>query len=267
MADDFGITGKVALVTGASSGIGLACSEALATAGASVIMTARDAGKLGDAAERISAKTCSATLAAKLDVRRRGEVELFVRNLQPPWSGVDFLINSAGGALGLEKIQDGDPDEWDEMLDSNVKGLLYITKSVLAIMLRRGGGHIVNIGSVAGREVYQGGNVYCASKYAVRALSKAMRMDLLGTPIRITTVDPGMVETNFSVVRFRGDRERAAKVYEGLEALTGADVAEAVVWALGRPPRVNVSELVLMPTAQASATLSHRGPWKSPGEG
>ena len=178
--------------------------------------------------------------------------------LPADWTDIDVLVNSAGLSRGLDKLHEANIEDWEEMIDTNVKGLLYVSRAVIPGMVRRGRGHVINIGSVAGREVYPGGNVYCASKYAERAITRGLRLDLLGTPIRVTTVDPGMVETEFSIVRFHGDEARARKTYEGLKPLKGEDVADAVLFCATRPPHVDVSEVVIMPTAQASATMSHR---------
>ncbi len=169
-----------------------------------------------------------------------------------------MLVNNAGLGRGLEKAQDGNPSDWDEMVDTNVKGLLYVTRAVVPGMVARGRGHVVNIGSVAGHEVYPGGAVYCATKHAVGAITRGLRMDLLGTGVRVSTVDPGMVETEFSIVRFGGDRERAGRVYAGMTPLVADDIADAVLWCATRPPHVNVDEVVIKPTDQASATLVHR---------
>jgi 3-hydroxy acid dehydrogenase / malonic semialdehyde reductase len=169
------------------------------------------------------------------------------------------VVNNAGLARGFDPIHQGSPADWDEMIDTNLKGLLYVTRAVLPGMVERGRGHVINIGSTAGHDVYPKGNVYCATKFAVNALTQGMRMDLLGTGVRVSTVDPGMVETEFSLVRFHGDAERADRVYQGLQPLTAGDVADAVLWCATRPPHVNIDEIILKPTAQASATQVHRG--------
>jgi 3-hydroxy acid dehydrogenase / malonic semialdehyde reductase len=256
------LKGKIVLITGASSGIGEACARAFAAEGADLILTARSLPKLEALATELSEAHVVRVLPLMLDVRHRIAVERTLGSLTTDWSDISILVNNAGLVRGMDKLFEGNPDEWDEMVDTNVKGLLLVTRAVVPGMIARGRGHVINIGSIAGRETYPGGGVYCATKYAVKALTRALRMDLLGTPIRVTTVDPGMVETNFSVVRFRGDKERAAKVYENLEPLRPEDIAESVCWAATRPARVNVSEMVVLPTAQASAMLNHRGPWK-----
>jgi len=258
------LTGRVALVTGASAGIGEACGRALAQAGADVVLAARRRDRVEELARELEGAHGVRALALALDVRDRRGVEAALGALPAPFAAVDILVNNAGLGRGMDKLYQGDPAEWDEVLDTNVKGLLYVTRCLVPGMVERGRGHVVNLGSVAGREVYPGGNVYCASKFAVKALTRALKMDLLGTPVRVTTVDPGMVETEFSVVRFRGDRERAAKVYENLEALQPEDIADAVLWAVTRPARVDVTEIVVMPTAQSSAMLNHRGPLAGP---
>ncbi|HEX5725156.1 MAG TPA: SDR family NAD(P)-dependent oxidoreductase, partial [Longimicrobiaceae bacterium] len=197
-------------------------------------------------------------LALELDVRDAGAVSRAVAGLPAAWAEVDVLVNNAGLGRGLAKLHEGDPEEWDEMVDTNLKGLLYVTRAVTPGMVARGRGHVVNLGSVAGHEVYPGGAVYCATKHAVGAITRGLRMDLLGTGVRVSTVDPGMVETEFSVVRFDGDRERADRVYAGMTPLTADDIADAVLWVVTRPPHVNVDEIIIKPTDQASATQVHR---------
>jgi serine 3-dehydrogenase len=246
------------LITGASAGIGAACARAFAGAGFDLVLTARRRERLESLAAELSEACSARVLPLTLDVRDRKAVEKTLGDLPRDFAAVEVLINNAGLGRGLDKLHEGNVDEWDEMVDTNVKGLLYVTRAVLPGMVARGKGHVIQIGSVAGREVYPGGNVYCATKFAVKALSRAMKMDLLGTPIRVSTVDPGMVETEFSVVRFRGDRERAAKVYAGLKPLSPEDIAEIVLWVASRPPHVDISEVVVMPTAQSSAMLAHR---------
>jgi 3-hydroxy acid dehydrogenase/malonic semialdehyde reductase len=257
-------TDRTVAITGASSGIGLACAEAFASSGARLVLAARRRERLRELAASLEERFQAPSHLIELDVRDRKAVEKAFGSLPGPFASIDVLVNNAGLGRGLDKLQEGDPDEWDEMIDTNVKGLLYVTRAVVPGMVARGRGHVINIGSVAGREVYPGGNVYCASKFAVKGLTRALKVDLLGTPVRVTTIDPGMVATQFSVVRFRGDEARAAKVYEHIEALTAADVADAVVWAATRPERVNVTEMVIVPTAQATALLNHRGPWLKP---
>jgi 3-hydroxy acid dehydrogenase/malonic semialdehyde reductase len=249
---------KVVFVTGASSGIGQATAQAFAAEGAKVLMCARRAERLEDLAQTIEYEHKAAVHYFRLDVRDQPAVDQAIAGLAPEWRAIDILVNNAGLSRGLDKLPQGLLDDWEEMIDTNVKGLLYVSRAVIPGMVERGRGHIINVGSIAGHEVYPGGNVYCATKFAVRALSKGLRLDLNGTPIRVSEVAPGMVETEFSLVRFHGDAERADKVYQGLTPLGPDDVADAVVWCATRPAHVNVSELVVMPTAQASTTLVHR---------
>lgn len=254
------LSGTIALVTGASSGIGNATARSLAAEGARVIVTARREERLlALRAELERAHGEGVCHALAFDVRDRAAVERAVASLAgTEWEAVGILVNNAGLAAGLAPIQEGSFDHWDRMLETNVHGLLSMTRLVLPGMIARGRGHVVNVGSVAGHEVYPNGNVYCATKYAVHALNRAMRLDTLGRGIRVTSVDPGLLETEFSLVRFDGDAERARKVYEGTSPLRAEDVADAIVWAVTRPPHVNVEEILLMPTDQAAATHVHR---------
>ena len=249
---------KIVFVTGASAGIGQSTVKAFAAHGARILMCARRADRLEKLARAIERDHKSAVHFFPLDVCDQAAVDKAVAALPKDWQAVEVLVNNAGLSRGMDKLPNGLVSDWEEMIDANVKGLLYVTRAVLPGMIERGRGHVINIGSIAGREVYPGGNVYCATKFAVKALSNAMRLDLNGTPIRVSEVAPGMVETEFSLVRFHGDAERAAKVYKGLTPLGPDDIAEAIVWCATRPPHVNVSEVVIMPTAQASTTLVHR---------
>jgi 3-hydroxy acid dehydrogenase / malonic semialdehyde reductase len=249
---------KIVFVTGASSGIGQATAEAFAGLGARILMCARRAERLERLAQKLETEYKAAVYSFRLDVRDRLAVERTIAGLPPEWRAVEVLVNNAGLSRGLDKLPNGLIEDWEEMLDTNVKGLLWISRAVLPGMIERGRGHIINIGSIAGYEVYPGGSVYCASKFAVRALSKALRFDLNGTPIRVSEIAPGMVETEFSLVRFHGDAERAAKVYQGLTPLGPDDIADAVVWCATRPAHVNVSIVEVMPTAQASTTIASR---------
>mgnify|MGYP000882294120 CR=1 FL=1 len=249
---------RIVFVTGASSGIGAACAEAFAREGARLILAARRADRLRQFAEALKEMHGTECLVQTLDVRVQPDVERFVAGLPAEWEAIDILVNNAGLSRGLDKLHEGLLSDWEEMLDTNVKGLLYVSRAVVPGMVRRGRGHVINIGSIAGREVYPGGNVYCASKFAERALSKGMLIDLNGTGVRVTTVDPGMVETEFSLVRFHGDAARAAKVYQGVRPLSGEDVAEAVLFCAQRPEHVNIAEVVVLPRDQASATVVHR---------
>jgi serine 3-dehydrogenase len=249
---------RIVFVTGASSGIGEATAQAFAALGARILMCARRDERLEKLAEKLEYEHKVAVHYFRLDVRDRAGVDRAVAGLPAGWKAIDVLVNNAGLSRGLDKLPQGLVEDWEEMLDTNVKGLLYVSRAVIPGMIDRGRGHIINIGSIAGREVYPGGNVYCASKFAVGALSKGLRLDLNGTPIRVSEVAPGMVETEFSLVRFHGDAERAAKVYQGLTPLGPDDIADAVVWCATRPAHVNVSEVVVMPTAQASTALVSR---------
>lgn len=242
------------LVTGASSGIGRACARAFAAAGARLLLCARRADRLARLVEDLD--TDSRHFA--LDVRDREAVDAAVADLPSGWRDIDVLVNNAGLAAGLAPLHEGDPEDWDRMLDTNVRGLLNVTRAVVPAMVARGRGHVISIGSIAGRETYPGGAVYCASKAAVDRITTGLRMDLLGSGVRVSTVDPGLVDTEFSVVRFHGDHERADAVYTGVTPLSADDVANAVVWVADRPAHVQVSDLVILPTAQASATMVAR---------
>lgn len=252
------LQGSIALITGASSGIGAATARALAAEGARLILAARRSDRLAALAAELESGPGATVLAMAVDVRDRQQVETQLGNLPAEWRAIDLLVNNAGLSRGLDKLHEGSHEDWEEMLDTNVKGLLYVTRAVVPGMVSRGKGHVINLGSIAGHEVYPNGNVYCASKHAVDALTKGLRIDLNGTGVRVSTVDPGMVETEFSVVRFHGNTERAAGVYRGLTPLSADDVAEAVVWCASRPAHVNVAEIILFPTDQSSATVVHR---------
>jgi serine 3-dehydrogenase len=252
------IKGKTALVTGASSGIGQATAEALAAEGARLILAARRMERLEELAARLKAEHGTEALLIQLDVRDRAAVAERLGKLPPEWAAVDILVNNAGLSRGLNPLHEGLIDDWDEMVDTNVKGLLYVTRAILPGMVERGRGHVVHVGSVAGRDPYAGGAVYCGAKAAVAMIGRAMKIDVLEHGIRVTTVEPGLVETEFSLVRFHGDAERAKKPYQGLQPLTPEDVADAIVWAVTRPPHVNVQDMLLLATAQATATLVHR---------
>lgn len=252
------LTGKTVLITGASSGIGAACAEVFAEAGCRLILAARRLERLDAVAHRLREDHGCKVLTTTLDVRDRQAVDAWVEGLDSGWSAIDILVNNAGLARGLSTVWEGEITDWEEMIDTNVKGLLWVTRAVLRGMVARGSGHVVNIGSIAGHETYPGGNVYCASKHAVTAIGRALNIDVLGTGVRVSSVDPGLVDTEFSVVRFHGDQERADSVYNGLEPLHGPDVAAAVLFCVTRPPHANVREMILMPSAQAAAVHVHR---------
>lgn len=252
------IAGQLALVTGASSGIGLACARRFAADGAHLVLWARRADRLELAAEALRRDYGVRVQSATVDVRDRPAVERAVQALVASGSVPDILLNNAGLAAGLDKLQEGDPLDWDRMIDTNVKGLLYVSRAVLPHMVRLGRGHVVNLGSLAGHQTYPRGNVYAATKYAVRALTEGMHLDLVGTPVRVSSVDPGLVETEFSVVRFAGDVERAKQVYQGLRPLSAEDVADIVGYVVNLPEHINVLDVVLTPTAQRSTQVVHR---------
>jgi NADP-dependent 3-hydroxy acid dehydrogenase YdfG len=252
------LAGKTVLVTGASSGIGWECARVLAPLGVRLLLVARRQERLDRLVQELAQNYQTPCLPQTLDVRDRQGVQDWFQNLPSPWQSIDIVINNAGLSRGLDKLYAGNINDWEEMIDTNLKGLLYVTHMVLPGMVQRGRGHVVNIASIAGLAAYPGGNVYCATKAAVRMLGDALKQDLLGTPVRVTTINPGLVDTEFSPVRFHGDTERAKQVYRGLTPLTGRDVAEAVVFCLTRPPHVNIQELTLLPTDQANALLVHR---------
>jgi len=245
---------KKALITGATAGIGEAVAHILAQNSIDLIICGRRSERLETLKTTLEEKYKVAVITLSFDIRELTQVEQAFNNLPPEWKNISILINNAGLAAGLEKIQDGNIENWERMIDTNVKGLLYISRLVIPIMVQNKCGHIVNIGSIAGKEVYPNGNVYCGSKHAVDAISKAMRIDLLAHNIKVTQICPGMVETEFSLVRFEGDAEAAKNVYKGLEPLYAKDIAEAVWFALNRPQSVNINEIIITPTAQASAT-------------
>ena len=255
-----GSSPRTVVVTGASSGIGAACARAFAAAGDRLVLVARRADRLDTLAAELAEVHSTETLALTVDVRDRAAVDEQLGALPDAWRDVDVLVNSAGLAAGLMTVQDADPDDWDRMLDTNVRGVLSVTRALLPRMLERGSGHVINIGSLAGRTAYPGGAVYSATKAALDRITSGLRMDVLGSGVRVSTVDPGLVETEFSVVRFRGHEERAASVYAGMTPLTGVDVAEAVVWVSDRPSHVLVADMMLLPVDQASSVHVHREP-------
>ncbi|PZD73034.1 NADP-dependent 3-hydroxy acid dehydrogenase YdfG [Acaryochloris thomasi RCC1774] len=252
------IQNQVVLVTGASSGIGMACAKAFAATGAKLILAARREDRLQTLATALKDEFGVESYVLVLDVCDRNQTQTQLNSLPEPWSNIDILVNNAGLSRGLNKLHEGSIQDWEEMIDTNVKGLLYVTRALVPGMVERQQGHIINIGSIAGHETYPNGNVYCATKAAVRAISEGLKQDLLGTPVRVSSVDPGLVETEFSDVRFRGDTDRAEKVYQNLTPLTPEDVADVVLFCATRPAHVNLSEVLLLPTDQSGATLVHR---------
>jgi 3-hydroxy acid dehydrogenase/malonic semialdehyde reductase len=245
-----------AFITGATSGIGKATAEIFAKNNIRLILCGRRADRLESIQQELGKLTEVTTL--QFDVSKRSEVEMAIKSLPENFKIIDILINNAGNAHGLSSIQDGDIDDWDAMLDINVKGLLYVSKAIFPKMIARNSGFIVNIGSIAGKEVYPNGNVYCASKYAVNALNKAMRIDLNKHNIRVSAIHPGAVETEFSEVRFKGDTEKADAVYKGYKALQAEDIADIIYFVVTRPYHVNIEDLIVYPTAQASATIMNK---------
>lgn len=249
---------KIALITGSTSGIGAACADTLAAQGYDLILVARRENLLTTQTQELTAKYGVQIKKIQADVRDKENINYVLETLPEEWKNVAVLVNNAGLSQGLDPIDKGDTDDWDRMIDTNVKGLLYVTKVVSAWMVERKQGHIINIGSIAGKEVYPNGNVYCATKHAVDALNKGMRIDLLPHGIKVTAINPGMVETEFSIVRFKGDENRAKKVYDGLEPLMAQDIADAVWYVVSRPAHVNISDMLIMPTAQATGTIVKR---------
>ena len=252
------LQGKIVFVTGASAGIGAATALAFAEQGAKLLLAARRAGRLSEVASKAKERGAPAVHSIDLDVRDRRGVQNAVDGLPQEWAEIDILVNNAGLSRGLDKLYMGKIEDWEEMIDTNVKGLLYVTRAVVPGMVVRGRGHVINLGSTAGEMTYPNGAVYCGTKAAERAINDGLRQDVLGTPIRVTTVDPGMVQTDFSLVRFHGDTERAAKVYKGVKALTPEDVAEVIVWAAMRPAHVNIARVLMTPVQQANSILFHR---------
>jgi NADP-dependent 3-hydroxy acid dehydrogenase YdfG len=253
------LVGKVVFITGASSGIGRATARAFAAAGANLLLCARREERLEELKGDLSSSYPSIQIRTfELDVRDPESVESELKALTPEWQRIDVLVNNAGLSRGLDPMHEGSIEDWDEMIDTNVKGLLYVSRAIVPGMVQRCTGHIVNIGSIAGHEVYPKGNVYCASKHAVDAITRGMRIDLMGTGVKVTTIDPGLVETEFSKVRFHGDEAKANAVYKGLQPLTPDDIAETVLWAATRPAHVQIAEVIVFPAAQASSMHVHR---------
>jgi NADP-dependent 3-hydroxy acid dehydrogenase YdfG len=252
------LKGKIVFITGASSGIGAATALAFASEGTRLLLAARRAGKLAEVASLALERGAPAVHSIDLDVRDHRAVQNAIDTLPEEWAQIDVLINNAGLSRGLDKLYMGRVEDWDEMIDTNVKGLLYVSRAVVPGMVVRGHGHIINMGSTAGEITYPNGAVYCASKAAEKAINDGLRQDLLGTPVRVTSIDPGMVETDFSLVRFRGDEERAAKVYKGVTPLTPEDIADAIVWSASRPAHVNIARISMTSINQANSLLFHR---------
>jgi len=249
---------KIALITGATSGIGESCAHIFAQNGYSLILVARREERLTKISHHLEDKYSVSVRQIIADVREKDSITELLEALPTDWKKVNVLVNNAGLSQGLEPIDKGNTDDWDTMIDTNVKGLLYVTKVVSNWMIPNKVGHIVNIGSIAGLEVYPNGNVYCASKHAVDALTKAMRIDLLPHEIKVTSINPGAVETEFSLVRFKGDEDRAKKVYENFEPLIAEDIADAIWYVVSRPKHVNINDMLIMPTAQATGTIINR---------
>ena len=249
---------KTALITGATSGIGRAVADIFAENKYNLIVTGRRSERLQELKAALEQQYGISVLALCFDVRDNDEVVRNIASLPVEWRNIDVLVNNAGLAVGLNHIQDGVLDDWERMIDTNIKGLLYVTRAVSPLMVARNSGHIVNICSVAGKEVYENGNVYCATKHAVDALSKAMRIDMLGHNIKVTNICPGAVETEFSIVRFKGDTQRAAGTYKGIEPLTGRDIAECIYFAVSLPKHVCINDMMIMPTAQADSRTFNR---------
>jgi NADP-dependent 3-hydroxy acid dehydrogenase YdfG len=249
---------KIVFITGASSGIGAATAMEFARHGAKLLLCARRLDRLQAMDAELRDAGAPDIFTFELDVRSRETVHTALANLPEPWRAIDVLVNNAGLSRGLSKLYEDDIENWEEMIDTNIKGLLYITRSVVPGMIKRNHGHVINLGSIAGHAAYPNGAVYCATKAAERFLSDGLRIDVNGTAVRVTSIDPGMVETDFSKIRFRGDEERAAKTYQNIDPLQPEDIADAIVWAATRPPHVSIQTVVLTPTAQANPFIITR---------
>ena len=252
------LQGKIVFITGASAGIGAATALAFASEGAKLLLAARRVEKLAGVAEEARKRGAQDVHTFALDVRDNDAVEAAIASLPEAWCEIEVLVNNAGLSRGLEKLYEGKVSDWDEMIDTNVKGLLYVTRAVVPGMVERKSGHVINLGSIAGHITYPNGAVYCATKAAEKAINDGLRQDVLGTPIRVTSVDPGMVQTDFSLVRFHGDENRAENVYKGVKALTAEDIADVILWAATRPTHVNIADVVLTPVQQANPYMLHR---------
>lgn len=249
--------GKTIFITGATSGIGEGCARKFAAMGSNLILNGRNTEKLESLKKELTTQGVE-VLTLPFDVRDRKAMQQAVDSLQGQWKHVDVLINNAGLVIGMDKEHEGSLDEWDIVIDTNIKALLAMTRLIVPRMVKRGCGHVINIGSIAGDAAYAGGSVYCATKAAVKALSDGLRIDLVDTPVRVTNIKPGMVETNFSVIRFRGDQDKADAVYKGIRPLTGDDIADVVYYAASAPAHVQIAEVLVMPTYQATGTVCHR---------
>jgi len=249
---------KIVFLTGASSGIGAACARAFAREGSDIILTARRKERIDALAHELRQDHGVRTYTAQLDVRDRKQVDEVLAALPSEWTAVDILVNNAGLSRGLDKLYEGSIQDWEEMIDTNIKGLLYMTRALVPQMVERRSGHVFNLGSIAGHNVYPSGNVYCATKFAVNALTQALKMDLLGTGVRVCSVSPGLVETEFSLVRFHGNSERAKQTYANTTPLTAEDVAEVMIFCATRPAHVDISEVIMMSTQQSSVYHVHR---------
>jgi NADP-dependent 3-hydroxy acid dehydrogenase YdfG len=254
----YSLKDRVVFITGASAGIGAACARAFAAEGARLLLAARRVDRLQSMEVDLLEAGAAAVHAFTLDVRDRAAVERTLAELPAEWHEIDVLVNNAGLSRGLDKLWQGQPQDWEEMIDTNVKGVLWVTRPVVAGMVERGRGHVVNLGSTAQELAYPGGNVYCGTKAAVKLINDGLRQDLMGTPVRVTSVDPGMVETEFSAVRFRGDTERAEKIYQNITPLTPDDVADAIVWAVTRPAHVNIAHVLMTTIDQANSLMFNR---------
>jgi len=252
------LNGKTVFITGASSGIGEACARAFAREKCNLLLAARRKEKIDALARSLADTHGIRSHTFHLDVMKREDVESAVNALPDEWKQIDILVNNAGLSRGLTRLHEGEIQDWEEMIDTNIKGLLYVSRAVLPGMVKRNSGHVINIGSIAGHQTYPMGNVYCATKFAVNGLTRGLRMDLLGMNVRVTSIDPGLVQTEFSEVRFRGNTERAAQTYANFRALKGEDVAEVAVFCATRPMHVDIAEVTVMPTDQASVNHVHR---------
>ena len=249
---------KIVFITGASAGIGHACAKSFAREGTKLLLAARRIERLQVMEPELKELGATGVHSFQLDVRNWEDVSSSIDNLPESFKAVDILVNNAGLSRGLDKVYNGDLQDWEEMIDTNIKGVLYVTRKVAPGMVERGSGHIINIGSIAGSETYPGGNVYCTTKFGVRGLTMGMRIDMLGTGVRVSSVDPGLVNTEFGTVRFHGDKTRADSVYNGMTPLSGDDVAETVLFVATRPPHVTINFLNVMPTDQAGVAFVHR---------